>query len=70
MQAQLERYDGEMERVVVELDTVRASLVSTAASGDGHRQEQLAERVRTLRDEMRAVADGMDEAYEDRALSE
>ena len=34
MQEQLQRFDGEMERMVVELDTVRANLVSTAASGD------------------------------------
>ena len=63
MQGQLERYDHEMERIVVELDTVRANLVSVSASGDRSSQEQLAERVRELRDEMSAVGEGMDEAY-------
>jgi hypothetical protein len=52
-----------MERIVVELDTVRANIVSVSASGDLARQEQLAETVRELRDEMSAVGEGMDEAY-------
>jgi uncharacterized RDD family membrane protein YckC len=63
MAGQLERYDTEMERIVVELDTVRANIVSVSASGDLSRQEQLAETVRELRDEMSAVGEGMDEAY-------
>jgi hypothetical protein len=63
MQEQYVRYDGELERMVIELDTVRANLVSTAASGDAYDQERLAERVRSLRDEMSAVAEGMDHAY-------
>ena len=63
MQEQLQRYDGEMERMVVELDTIRANLVSTAASGDAQNQERLAERVRSLRDEMSAVSEGMDAGY-------
>ena len=58
-----QRFDGEMERMVVELDTVRANLVSTAASGDAANQEHLAERVRSLRDEMSAVSEGMDAGY-------
>ncbi|WP_028067797.1 RDD family protein [Solirubrobacter soli] len=63
MQEQLQRFDGEMERMVVELDTVRSNLVSTAASGDAANQERLADRVRTLRDEMSAVSEGMDAGY-------
>jgi hypothetical protein len=63
MQEQLHRFDGEMERMVVELDTVRSNLVSTAASGEAANQERLAERVRSLRDEMSAVAAGMDAGY-------
>jgi hypothetical protein len=63
MASQLERYDSEMERIVVELDTVRANIVSVSASGDVSRQEQLAETVRELRDEMSAVGEGMDQAY-------
>jgi uncharacterized RDD family membrane protein YckC len=60
---QLERYDSDMERIVVELDTVRANIVSVSASGDVGRQDQLADTVRELRDEMSAVGEGMDEAY-------
>jgi uncharacterized RDD family membrane protein YckC len=63
MQEQLQHFDGELERMVIELDTVRANLVSTAASGDAHNQERLAERVRSLRDEMSAVSEGMDAGY-------
>ena len=63
MQGQLERYDGELERIVVELDTVRSNLISVSASGDTANQERLAGAVRTLRDEMSAVAEGMDQAY-------
>jgi uncharacterized RDD family membrane protein YckC len=63
MANQFERYDNEMERIVVELDTVRANIVSVSASGDQSRQEQLAETVRELRDEMSAVGEGMDQAY-------
>jgi hypothetical protein len=63
MDEQLRRFDAEMERMVVELDTVRANLVSTAASGDTANQERLADRVRGLRDEMSAVSEGMDAGY-------
>ena len=58
-----EEFDGELERMVIELDTVRANLVSTAASGDAQNQERLAERVRALRDEVSAVSEGMDAGY-------
>ena len=63
MQAQLERYDDELERVVVELDTIRGSLLTVSASNDIGNQELLADRVRTLRDEVAAVAEGVGEAY-------
>ena len=63
MQTQLEHFDGELERVVVELDTVRGNLVTAAASGDAHNQERLAERVRALRDEVRAVVRGHRRGY-------
>lgn len=62
MERQLQRQYDVMERVVVELDTVHGSLLSVSASDDSANQEILAGEVRHLRDEMRAVADGMDEA--------
>jgi hypothetical protein len=61
MEAQLERYFDHLDRVVVELDTVRAALLTAAAVSDDH--DLLAERVRDLRDEMVAVSEGFSEAY-------
>jgi hypothetical protein len=64
MQGQLERYSDELERVVVELDTVRGNLISVSASTNGANQERLAEQVRALRDEMGSIAEGVNTAYE------
>ena len=61
---QLQRFYDRMERLLVELDTVRANLVSVSASTDTENQERLAADVRGLRDEVGALADGMSEAYE------
>jgi chromosome segregation ATPase len=64
MERQLQRFYDEMERVLVELDTVRGNLVSVSASSEAENQERLAAEVRALRDEVGAVAAGMSEAYE------
>jgi chromosome segregation ATPase len=64
MEAQLERFYDEMERILVELDTVRGNLVSVSASSEAANQERLAGDVRSLREEVGAVAAGMSEAYE------
>jgi chromosome segregation ATPase len=64
MEAQLQRFYDEMERVLVELDTVHGNLVSVSASTEAANQERLAGDVRALRDEVGAVAAGMSEAYE------
>ena len=64
MEVQLRRYYDEMERVLVELDTVRGSLVSASASTDTERQRALAADVRGLREEVGALSEGMSEAYE------
>jgi hypothetical protein len=64
MEAQLDRFYDEMERILVELDTVRGTLVSVSASTDAGTQQQLASEVRSLRERMGAVADGISEAYE------
>jgi chromosome segregation ATPase len=69
MQAQLLRFYDEMERIVVELDTVRGTLVSLSASTDAATQQQLASEVRALRERMGAVAHGISEAYEQPAGS-
>jgi hypothetical protein len=65
VEAQLERFYDEMERVVVELDTVRGTLASVSASTDAANQQRLASDVRALRDELGALAAGMSEAYEE-----
>jgi chromosome segregation ATPase len=64
MQAQLQRFYDEMERIVIELDTVRGTLVSVSASTDAATQQQLAAEVRALREQLGAVAAGISEAYE------
>jgi hypothetical protein len=66
---QLDRFYDEMERVVVELDTVRGTLVSVSASTDAANQQRLAADVRGLRDEIGALASGMSEAYEQQAAT-
>lgn len=67
MQAQLESFYDQMERVAVELDSIRGSLLSVSASTDVGNQQRLAGDVRALRDELDSLAEGMSEAFEDRA---
>ena len=64
MERQLQAFYDEMEKILVELDTVRGSLVSVSASTDAANQQQLAADVRGLREEVGALAEGMTEAYE------
>jgi DNA primase len=64
VERQLARFHDEMERLLVELDTVRGTLVSVSASTDTANQERLAADVRGLRDELVAVASGMSAAYD------
>jgi hypothetical protein len=67
MGAQLGRFYDEMERLVVELDTIRGSLVSVSASTDAGNQQRIAGDVRSLRDELDALSSGMSEAFEETA---
>ena len=64
MERQLQAFYDEMEKILVELDTVRGNLVSVSASTDAANQQQLAAEVRGLREEVGALAEGMSEAYE------
>ena len=64
MERQLAAFYDRMERILVELDTVRGNLVSVSASTDAASQHQLAADVRGLREEVGALAEGMSEAYE------
>jgi hypothetical protein len=61
---QLQRYYDETERMLVEMDTIRAHLVSLSASTDASNQQRLAAEVRGLREEMGSLAAGMSEAFE------
>ena len=60
MEARLEGSYAEMERILVELETVRAAVLSAAASGDDDAEPRLAGNVRALREELRAVDEGME----------
>ena len=64
MGTQLGAFYDEMEKILVELDTVRGNLVSVSASTDVANQQQLAADVRVLREEVGVLAEGMSEAYE------
>jgi uncharacterized membrane-anchored protein YhcB (DUF1043 family) len=67
MERQLQAFYDQMEKILVELDTVRGNLVSVSASTDAASQQQLAADVRGLREEVGALAEGMSEAYEEPA---
>ena len=67
MERQLQAFYDQMEKILVELDTVRGNLVSVSASTDAVNQQQLAAEVRGLREEVGALAEGMSEAYEEPA---
>jgi uncharacterized RDD family membrane protein YckC len=64
MQWQLDHFNDEMERIVVELETIRGSLLNVSASTDVENQQRLAEQVRALRDEISSVATGMSAAFD------
>jgi Protein kinase domain len=63
MDAQLRRFYDQMEKLLVELDTVRGHLLTVSASTEADNQDRLADDVRDLREEMGAVAEGMAAAY-------
>ena len=64
MEKQLARFFSEMERILVELDTVRSQLVSVSASTESAQQDELAADVRALRERVGASAEGMAAAFE------
>lgn len=62
---QLQRYFDETERLLVELDTIRAALISASASTDADDQRRIGREVHGLRADVAALADGMQAAFED-----
>jgi hypothetical protein len=65
MEKQLARFHDQMDRMLVELDTVRGNLISASASEEAYQQQRVAAGVRELRDEMGLVAEGVAAAYAD-----
>ena len=65
IESQLSEYHAQMERLCVELDTVRAHLLSTSVTTDAASQRLLALQVRDLREEMAAIASGIEQAYDE-----
>jgi len=70
VETQLERFVDEIDRLNVELDTIRATLVSLSASTDASSQQRIAADVRALREEVGAVAAGLSEAYDESYTAE
>ena len=68
-QRELESFYTEMERIAVELGNIRGQLLSVSAATEGAAQRQLASDVRDLREQMGAVAEGMNEALEETAVT-
>jgi uncharacterized RDD family membrane protein YckC len=64
LDTQLGTFHDEMERIVIELETIRSSMLNVSASTDVRVQEELACRVTALRDEMSSVATGMSAAFD------
>jgi hypothetical protein len=63
LEATLQRFYAQMDHAVVSLQTIRGELVRISVAGEAERQAETAERVRDLRREVGAMADGMREAY-------
>jgi hypothetical protein len=70
IESQLAEYHAQMERLCVELDTVRAHLLSTSVTTDSANQRLLAVQVRGLREEMAAVATGIEQAYDNAPIQD
>ncbi len=68
IESQLSEYHAQMERLCVELDTVRAHLLSTSVTTESVNQRRLAGQVRGLREEMAAVASGIEQAYDEAVI--
>jgi hypothetical protein len=67
METRLETSYAEMERILVELDTVRGEVLSAAASEDTGAERRLAGSVRALREELSAVDEGMETIIAERS---
>jgi hypothetical protein len=63
LEGTLKRFYAQMDHAVVSLQTIRGELVRISVASEPEAQAETAERVRNLREEVGAMADGMSEAY-------
>ena len=63
LETTLKRFYAQMDHAIVSLQTIRGEIVRIAVAGETEQQAETAERVRDLRNEVGAMADGMREAY-------
>lgn len=63
LEATLNRFYAQMDHAVVSLQTIRGELVRISVASEPEAQAETADRVRSLREEVGAMADGMSEAY-------
>jgi hypothetical protein len=63
LEATLQRFYAQMDHAVVSLQTIRGELVRISVASEPEAQAETADRVRSLREEVGAMADGMSEAY-------
>jgi hypothetical protein len=63
LEATLKRFYAQMDHAVVSLQTIRGELVRISVASEPEAQAETAQRVRSLREEVGAMADGMSEAY-------
>jgi hypothetical protein len=63
LEATLQRFYAQMDHAIVSLQTIRGELVRISVAGEAEQQAETLERVRDLRQEVGAMADGMREAY-------
>ena len=63
MEGQLNRYYAEMEQTVAALGTIHAQVVQMTVASSDTGEEQLAGRVRGLREQVNTLTEGISEAY-------
>ena len=63
MDGELRRFFDQMEQTLVQLDTMRTQLITSAASAQTQDGETLAAEIRGMRDEMGDVAEDMSAAH-------
>ena len=63
LETTLKRFYAQMDHAITSLKTIRGELVRISVAGEAEAQAETADRVRSLREEVGAMADGMSELY-------